>query len=69
MDWLTGNRVAQGTDKRRIAPFPGATKHDRAAVPTLLDAVQGEYFTVRAHAALALRKADHTKARIDEEQR
>ena len=69
MDWLTGNSVAQGTDKRLIAQLPGVTKHDWAAVPTVFDAVQGEYFTAHAHAALALRKADNTKARIDKEQR
>ena len=35
---------------------------DRAAVPALLDAVQGEYFTVRSRAALALGKIGDTKA-------
>jgi hypothetical protein len=41
----------------------------QGTVPALFDAVQGEYFTVHAHAALALKKADNATARIDEEQR
>lgn len=39
-----------------------AISRDRAAVPALLDAVQGEYFTVRARAALALGKMGEQKA-------
>jgi len=35
---------------------------DRAAIPALLDAVQGEYFTVRSRAALALGKMAEPKA-------
>lgn len=61
MGWLTDSRVAQGTTKRLIAQLSGVTKRDRAAVPALLDAVQGEYFTVRSRVALALGKIDNTK--------
>ena len=39
-----------------------AISRDKAAVPVLLDALQGEYFTVRARAALALGKIGDAKA-------
>lgn len=38
-----------------------AISKDRAAIPTLLDALQGEYYTVRSRAALALGKIGDRK--------
>ncbi|HEX9386328.1 MAG TPA: HEAT repeat domain-containing protein, partial [Anaerolineales bacterium] len=45
----------------RVAEIFGINK-DRSAVPALLEALQGEYFTVRSRAALALGKIGDPKA-------
>ena len=45
----------------RVAEIFGISK-DRAAILTLLDALQGEYYTVRSRAALALGKMGDPKA-------
>jgi HEAT repeat protein len=45
----------------RVAEIFGISK-DRAAIPTLLDALQGEYYTVRSRAALALGKIGDRQA-------
>ena len=47
--------------RSRIADVFSISK-DKAAVPVLLDALEGEYFTVRARAALALGKIGEAKA-------
>ena len=47
--------------RRRVADIFALSK-DRAAIPSLLDALQGEYYTVRSRAALALGKIADRKA-------
>jgi HEAT repeat protein len=55
------SQIPSATSILRVAEVLAISK-DRGAVPALVEALQGEYFTVRARAALALGKIGDTRA-------